>query len=86
MAIWENRELREAREAAQAADAAWKRHHRDCITCTRAKRERKLQDMCTPGWKAWADRRDTAAELNKQRELDKQPVPGQEALFDMEAQ
>lgn len=81
MTIWENRALREARDAAAAADTAWGIHKRDCIGCIRAQRKRAPQEMCSAGWKLYAARRDTAAGVEQERRLAKQPIPGQDSLF-----
>lgn len=82
MPIWENRTLREARQAASAEDA-FRDHHRECVKCMRAVRTRALEDMCTPGWRLYAARRDARALLGDEREAAKAPVPGQSALFDL---
>lgn len=81
MSTWENRALREARDAAKNADVAWGTHRRECIDCIRAQRRRAPQEMCNGGWKLYKARRDTAAEAAAERELARQPIPGQDSLF-----
>lgn len=77
------REAREARFAAQAAETDEKAHRRDCITCIRAVRERRPEDRCGAGREMDKIRRETAARLKRERDLDKLPIPGQEPLSEV---
>jgi hypothetical protein len=80
-----SRETREARTAAQLAEDEEQRHRRDCFQCIKAVRQRHPDDRCAEGRELDAAKRETAARLRQERELDKAPIPGQEALFDIEA-
>jgi len=77
------RETREARIAAQAAEADEKEHRRDCVTCIRAVRQRQPESRCDAGRELDKARRETAAQLKRERDLDKLPIPGQEPLFEV---
>lgn len=70
-----------ARADARAAEDRWQAHRRDCPVCVTAQRKRKPAVMCGQGSGLYRDRGATARELERQRELDKQPIPGQGALF-----
>jgi hypothetical protein len=70
-----------ARAAATAAEADWKGHHGQCPRCTRAVRGRQWGDLCRFGAEYRAAHLAAAAELRRNRELDKQPAPDQKALF-----
>jgi len=70
-----------ARAEARHQQTQWKLHLQGCPRCCRAMRGRQWDDLCRLGQpihdaKIAADR-----ELKRNRELDKQPAPDQEALF-----
>ena len=70
-----------ARADARAAEDRWQAHRWDCPVCVTGQRRRKPAEMCDQGSDLYRDRDATARELERQRELDKQPIPGQGALF-----
>jgi hypothetical protein len=76
-------ETTEARAAAREADRDWREHKRSCPVCDSAQRARKPAAMCAAGSDLYRDRdrAETAAEVPRQRELDRQPIPDQEVLF-----
>lgn len=76
-----SRETREARWAAEDADLAEREHRHHCPECTRAIRMRKPAERCITGIKLAREKKDTAAQLKAERELDRQPAPDQEPLF-----
>jgi len=70
-----------ARADAALADTRWRAHCRDCPQCVTAHRARKPDQMCVAGAGLRRAHRDADAELERQRELDLRPIPGQQALF-----
>ena len=76
-----NLQLTLANSVAHDAEDRWKAHRRDCPKCADGQRKRKNGEMCNAGRMLYEDRCVTAADLAKERELAKQPLPGQEALF-----
>jgi hypothetical protein len=81
MTIWENRSLRLARETARDAEQAWRGHKDHCFRCDDAAQRHKLEKCCGEGWAIYHTRRTTSETLEHERELAKQPVPGQNELF-----
>ena len=78
------RETREARGLANEADADDRQHRSECFTCQRATRQRDPAGRCADGVRLADAKREAAARLRKERELDKMPNPDQAPLFDME--
>jgi hypothetical protein len=76
-----NLQLTLANAAATEAEERWKDHKRDCPRCSTAQRARQIPDMCRRGGLLYKDRNETAADLTRERELAKEPYPGQEPLF-----
>lgn len=72
---------RETREAAKRASAAEREHRGGCIACIRATRHRRPDGRCAEGSRLLGAKREADAQLKTERELDKIPIPGQEALF-----
>lgn len=72
-----------ARGEALAAQQKWDDHVHNCPTCSRAMGRRKPDELCRAGTAARTDKIETARELSHQRELDKQPAPSQEPLFEL---
>jgi hypothetical protein len=70
-----------ARIEARKAEEDWQDHRLGCAPCVNAVRRRQLGWMCRAGSAIYRARNAAAKELVRQRELDKQPSPGQEALF-----
>jgi hypothetical protein len=63
------------------AGARWYGHRQDCPQCVTASRARKPDRMCAAGAPLYAAHRQAEADLTRQAELDKQPIPGQETLW-----
>ena len=77
-----SRETAEARFAADAADRKWKTHQGICGACAHAaSRAFPRTEPCREGSGLRTMARNAAAALKRSRELDKQPTPGQEAMF-----
>lgn len=76
-----SRETTEALAAARACGLRWADHARHCPACTRAVRARKPGQCCPDGAVLYEGRRAADAELTRNREADKAPLPGQAALF-----
>ena len=70
-----------ARASARAAEDDWRDHKRACATCQPAARRRAWADLCPDGSRIRADLGHARADLEQQRELDRQPVPGQGTLI-----
>lgn len=70
-----------ARAAFRAAETTWKGHVLQCPRCTRAVRARHWDELCSAGAADRREMRETRAALDRERALDKAPMPGQEALF-----
>jgi hypothetical protein len=70
-----------ARIEARKAEEDWADHKLGCAPCANALRRRQPGWMCAGGAGLYRAERTAAAELARQRELDKQPTPGQGALF-----
>jgi hypothetical protein len=66
---------------ARAAEKAWKDHYRQCPRCVRVIGSRAWDDLCRDGAELRGEHQEAAASLVVNRQLDKQPAPGQEALF-----
>ena len=62
-------------------ETAWKSHRQHCPRCSRAARSRQWDGLCASGAEIRAAIGRAREGLKHSRELDKQPVPGQEALF-----
>ena len=69
-----SRETTEARGIARQAAAEWRQHARHCGPCHRRQR-------CHDGQALWDAVKDTEAELERQRQLDQAPAPGQQTLL-----
>jgi len=69
-----------ARYEARAADEAWSRHRVNCPQCARAG-QRGGPVPCEAGLPILQAKLDAAAELKRNRDLDRQPNPDQEPLF-----
>lgn len=76
-----SRETRAARENLAAARDAEAAHRRECIDCIRAAHRRKPADRCDPGRELAAAVRAAEAAWRAGQEADRQPAPGQGALF-----
>jgi hypothetical protein len=74
-------ETTEARAESRYRDEAWRNHCMFCPQCGRAARSRKLAGLCVEGASAYAARAEARRELARNRQLDTQPMPGQEPLF-----
>ena len=73
-------ELTMARADHSAAEKRWKDHRLGCTTCSTASHSRKSLP-CGYGHELLEDRREAAARLRREQELERAPVPGQEPLF-----
>jgi hypothetical protein len=76
-----NLQLVLARAAAESADRRWRQHRPECPKCSSAQRARAPGMMCGAGRKLYDDMKACQADLVRERELDKLPLPGQQALF-----
>ncbi len=76
-----NMQLTLARAAADEADRQWREHRDGCPPCQRAQRRRHVEEMCGRGGILYADRKAAADALKAERELAKQPIPGQGTLI-----
>lgn len=75
-----------AKAAASAAAEKWQWHYKACHRCHPAAKMRRHDLLCPEGVRLHDDVRETAAEARRQAELDKQPNPAQDALFDLPGQ
>lgn len=69
-----------ARATARATARLWRDHWYNCPVCERWVR-RRMGNGCTSGRLLRRDDQEAQAELAEQRELDKQPAPGQGELW-----
>jgi hypothetical protein len=78
-----SRETTEARSAARHATERWRQHAVLCAVCSAAKKQRRLRSgACDPeGARLWREMREADRELDRNRELDKRPIAGQETLL-----
>ncbi len=76
-----SRQTTEARAAAREAARRWGEHKRHCPACSAAANARQFDKVCDPGRKLRQEHRDADRALRRERELDRQPLPGQEKLF-----
>ena len=74
-------ETAEARNVARQAERAWKEHLAGCPKCEISVRSRQPDLKCRDGQALYGIRTDANRELARNRDLDKQPAPGQEMLF-----
>jgi hypothetical protein len=70
-------ETTEARWAARDAEQAWKRHRGGCPVCSMAAGKRRWAELCEVGVVQLLAHRQAEAELTRNRQLDRQPTPGQ---------
>lgn len=66
---------------ARAAGHEWKAHRQGCAGCTAAARARKWDGLCALGTTLHHNHRAAQIQLAENRQLDKAPVPGQEAML-----
>lgn len=76
-----SRETRAARDDLAAARSAETAHRKDCIDCIRAANRRKPAGRCDQGLALAAAARDAEQHWRAGQEADRQPLPGQGALF-----
>jgi hypothetical protein len=69
-----SRETTEARGAARQAAWEWRQHMRYCGPCSR-------RDRCPDGQALYDTQKAAETELDRQRQLDHAPGPGQAALL-----
>ena len=70
-----------ARAEADAADGIWQRHRKTCHVCGPVARKRQYDQLCPDGKAALQDRNDLRDAAEREALLDKQPMPGQDAMF-----
>lgn len=70
-----------ARAESADAERRWREHKAVCPRCSTAQRRRQQGQMCGQGAGVYSAMKSAAARLAQERELDKQPVPGQGELF-----
>jgi hypothetical protein len=70
-----------ANAKARAAEHEWKWHRQGCVDCTKGARTRKREAMCDTGLMLYDEHRAAQSELTENQRLDKQPIPGQQALL-----
>jgi hypothetical protein len=70
-----------AAAAADAAKRAWKQHQAQCAGCTKGSTSRGSSTRCAAGKQLRAAAVTAVAEMERERQADKAPDPGQEALF-----
>lgn len=79
-----SRETDAALEQARGAAADWRAHRNACPKCTTAVRARKTLECCAAGRPLLAAKRNADIKLSRNRELDRQPTPGQLAIPGLE--
>ena len=70
-----------ARAEARAAEEAWRDHLDGCPPCSRWRRRLKGQQPCRTGRETYDHHKACDETLKRERDLEKKPWPGQEALF-----
>jgi hypothetical protein len=70
-----------ARAEARAMLSAWLGHLRHCSQCSTSQRRRAWEHLCDEGFSIWDDKRCADFALERERQLDAEPIPGQEGLF-----
>ena len=70
-----------ARAEVRAMLSAWQGHLRNCSQCSTSQRRRAWEHLCDDGYAIWNDKRQADAALKRERQLDAEPIPGQEGLF-----
>lgn len=76
-----SRQTTEARAEASCWAEKWQSHRQWCRACSRAARRRRWEELCPTGAATRAAHVESQRELDRQRWLDRQPPPGQLALF-----
>ena len=76
-----SRETALASAQARKAAAAWRAHRADCSRCARVCPVQPGPGPCSQGAPLYLAHKSAQKELARNRELDKQPPPGQGALF-----
>jgi hypothetical protein len=76
-----SRETALASAQARKAAAAWRAHRADCSRCAQSARSSRGPGPCSQGAPLYLAHKSAQKELARNRELDKQPPPGQGALF-----
>lgn len=69
------------RAEAREMDRRWRAHKLQCPACQRAIRARRYSELCREGKAARENKRLADAELRRNREADKAPIPGQGTLL-----
>lgn len=70
-----------ARGEANAQAARWDAHLAHCGSCSTARRARAWEHLCDDGADIWIAKRDADAALKRERQADRQPIPGQGTLL-----
>jgi hypothetical protein len=70
-----------ARAEVRAQETAWKEHKRGCPACCSAARRRHITEGCAEGQAIHAARAEARKALDREREADRQPIPGEVGLF-----
>ena len=76
-----SRQTTMARAEARAMAGAWTGHLRGCPQCSTQSRRRAWEHLCDDGFSIWDEKRQADAALKRERQLDTEPIPGQEGLF-----
>lgn len=76
-----SRETALARHDAEQAAHNWLGHRKHCPACDAAAARRRWDQLCRQGTGLHVAKRNADAELKRNRELDRQPGPDQEAMF-----
>ena len=70
-----------AQGAADQANRNWRGHVAHCPACEGAIGRRRWHELCRQGTGLHVIKRNADAALKRERELDRQPITGQEELF-----
>jgi hypothetical protein len=76
-----SRETTEARHAASQAAGKWTAHLSGCARCSTAARRGQWHELCQEGQPIRLAKNSADRALKENRELDRQPAPGQQAMF-----
>jgi hypothetical protein len=74
-------ETTRARGDAMHAGHRWMMHRSGCPQCVTAQRAHKPERMCEDGRPLYTAHREAEAELTRNLQLDKDPIPGQGTLW-----
>ena len=73
-------QLTMAHGAREAAERDWKRHKGGCVGCSATGRG-AAEQRCATGRELWEELAAARAQVVAEREADRQPIPGEVALW-----